>query len=382
MIFWIITALLTAVASITVMYPFLRKQKAAADTEHDLAVYRDQLAELEIEVKRGLIAKEDAAEARAEIGRRIIKLTGSGEPVDDGHQPRSSGRLIAAAGILAVPLISWGLYGYLGSPGVPAMPLAQRMESDPARASVEELIGRAETHLASNPQDAKGWETLAPVYMRLGRFQDAARAFDQLIALQGPSAGTQAMLGEALVGTTGGIVTADAVAAFEKALTLDAKEPRARFFIGLARAQEGKLTEARALWGEMVTDLPESSPWHAVAQEALSGNAESGDTSAGETTAPNVAEPTVGEPVPGNADGQMEMIEGMVAGLDARLRENPNDAEGWQRLVRSYIVLQRTDDAQDALQRGISALGNDSAAARELAVFANELGISLPEGEL
>ncbi len=382
MIFWIITALLTAVASITVMYPFLRKQKAAADTEHDLAVYRDQLAELEIEVKRGLISKEDAAEARAEIGRRIIKLTGSGESVDDGHQPRSSGRLIAAAGILAVPLISWGLYGYLGSPGVPAMPLAQRMESDPARASVEELIGRAETHLASNPQDAKGWETLAPVYMRLGRFQDAARAFDQLIALQGPSAGTQAMLGEALVGTTGGIVTADAVAAFEKALTLDAKEPRARFFIGLARAQEGKLTESRALWGEMVTDLPESSPWHAVAQEALSGNAESGDTSTGETTAPNVAEPTVGEPGTGNADGQMEMIEGMVAGLDARLRENPNDAEGWQRLVRSYIVLQRTDDAQDALQRGISALGNDSAAARELAVFANELGISLPEGEL
>src|SRR5690606_2847424 len=176
--------------------------------------------------------------------------------------------------------------------------------------------------------------------------------------------------------------TADAVAAFEKALTLDAKEPRARFFIGLARAQEGKLTEARALWGEMVADLPESSPWHAVAQEALSGNAESGNTSAGETAAPNFAEPTVGEPVPDNADGQMEMIEGMVAGLDARLRENPNDAEGWQRLVRSYIVLQRTDDAQDALQRGISALGNDSAAARELAVFANELGISLPEGEL
>src|SRR5690606_7740597 len=321
-----ITALLTAVASIAVMYPFLRKQKAAADTEHDLAVYRDQLAELEIEVKRGLISKEDAAEARAEIGRRIIKLTASAKPVDDGYHSRSSGRLIAAAGILAVPLISWGLYGFLGSPGVPAMPLAQRMESDPARASVEELIGRAETHLASNPQDAKGWETLAPVYMRLGRFQDAARAFGQLIALQGPSAGTQAMLGEALVGTTGGIVTADAVAAFEKALAHDAQEPRARFFIGLARAQEGKLTDARALWSEMVADLPESSPWHAVAQEALSGNAEGDETVAGETAEP--AETTAAEPAPGNADGQMEMIEGMVAGLDARLRDNPNDLEG------------------------------------------------------
>jgi cytochrome c-type biogenesis protein CcmH len=376
MIFWIITALLTAVASIAVMYPFLRKQKAAADSEHDLAVYRDQLSELENEVKRGLISKEDAAEARAEIGRRILKLTTSADAANEGQRLGSSGRLIAAAGILAIPLISWGLYSYLGSPGVPAMPLAQRLESDPARASVEELIGRAETHLASNPQDVKGWETLAPVYMRLGRFQDAARAFSQLIALQGPSADTQAMLGEALVGTTGGIVTADAVAVFEKALALDAKEPRARFFIGLARAQEGKLADARTVWNEMVADLPASSPWHSVAQEALSGSAGNDQAAAGST------ESAAAEPVPDNADGQMEMIEGMVAGLDARLRDNPNDPEGWQRLIRSYIVLQRKDAAQDALQRGVSALGNDSTAGKELAAFANELGISLPEDEL
>ena len=372
MVFWIITAVLTAAASIAVMYPFLRQRNAAAEVEHDLAVYTDQLSELDNEVKRGLISKEDAAEARAEIGRRIIKLNAAAKPTGEGQRLITMSRFIAAAGILAVPIISWGLYGYLGSPGVPAMPLAARLQSDPARASVEELIGRAETHLASNPQDLKGWETLAPVYMRLGRYQDAARAYSQIIALGGSNASVEAMHGEALVGTSGGIVTAQAVAAFEKALELDPKEPRAQFFVALARAQEGKLDEARALWNQMVTELPQSSPWHAVAREALSGNSSDG----------NPAETAAAEPEADNAESQQDMIEGMVASLDARLRENPDNPEGWQRLVRSYIVLGRDDDARDALERGIKALGDDSAAAKELSAFSRDLGISLPEDKL
>lgn len=372
MVFWIITALLTAAASIAVMYPFLRQQKAAAEAEHDLAVYKDQLSELESEVKRGLIPKDDAAEARAEIGRRIIKLNDATKPSGESRQLAGKSRLVAVAGILAVPIISWGLYGYLGSPGMPAMPLAGRLHSDPAMASIGELIGRAESHLANNPQDIKGWETLAPVYMRLGRYRDAAKAYRQIILLSGSKAGTEAMLGEALVGVSEGIVTSDAVAAFRKALELDPKEPRAQFFIALARAQEGKLEEARNLWSQMVSELPQNSPWHAVAQEALSGHDSNGSS----------AETSDARPEVDNSGAQQDMIEGMVASLDARLRENPDNPEGWQQLVRSYIVLGRQDDARDALKRGMEALGNESAAAEELSIFSRDLGISLPEDEL
>lgn len=361
MTFWIITAVLTASASLAVMYPFLRRSDRTAEGEYDLAVYKDQLAELERDVKRGLISPEDAAEARAEIGRRIIRLNSS-DTRGQGNGSTGMVRVVAAVGILAVPLISWGLYSHLGSPGVPGMPLAERLQNDPANASIAELIARAETHLASNPGDLKGWETLGPVYMRLGRFQDAVRAYRQIIALGGANANTYSVLGEALVGLAEGIVTAEALASFEKTLSMDPKEPRAQFFVGLARAQEGKMDEARALWSQMLTDLPENSPWRDVAKQALAQRNASQTSATGEAP-----------------DGQQQMIEEMVARLDARLQESPNDPEGWQRLVRSYIVLERQDEARAALERGIEALGEDSPSARELRAFAQELGISLPE---
>lgn len=366
MTFWIITAVLTASASLAVMYPFLRRNDSTAEGEYDLAVYKDQLAELDRDVKRGLISTEDAAEARAEIGRRIIRMNAaaSAEGGKSGAAPVV--RIVAAFGILAVPVISWGLYSYLGSPGVPAMPLAERLQNDPAGSSIAELIGRAETHLASNPEDLKGWETLGPVYMRLGRYQDAARAYRQIIALGGANANTYSVLGEALVGMADGVVTAEAVASFEKTLSMDPKEPRAQFFVGLARAQEGKMDEARTLWTNMLADLPENSPWREVAGQALAQRGE------GAASEPANAERQA-------SDDQQQMIEEMVARLDARLKESPNDPEGWQRLVRSYIVLERKEDARAALKRGIKALGEGSPSANDLSTFAQELGITLPE---
>ncbi|GAA4522078.1 c-type cytochrome biogenesis protein CcmI [Chelativorans composti] len=379
MLFWIITAVLTAAASLAVMYPFLRRDKGAAEAAYDLAVYKDQLAELENEVKRGLISEADAAEARAEIGRRILKLNATQERSAAAGTSSKAVRAIAVLGVLAVPVVSWAVYSYLGSPGVPAMPLAARLQEDPANAPISELIARAEAHLASNPDDRRGWEALAPIYMRLGRFADAARAYQQIIALGGATANTYAMLGEALVGIEQGIVTAEAVKAFENALAEDPAEPRSRFFVALAKAQEGKIEEARALWTQMVADLPEGSPWRGIAEEALKGRGPDGEASAQDQA--GSAGPRADGGSQQSPDGQQQMIEEMVARLDARLRESPNDPEGWQRLVRSYIVLQRTDAARDALQRGVKALGENTEAARDLSSFARGLGLVLPEDE-
>jgi cytochrome c-type biogenesis protein CcmH len=80
-----------------------------------------------------------------------------------------------------------------------------------------------------------------------------------------------------------------------------------------------------------------------------------------------------------SAGDRAAMIEGMVARLDDELRKNPTDPEGWRRLVRSYVVLGRKTEAQDALKRGVAALGADSAAARELDRFAASLGLAPTE---
>ncbi len=265
----------------------------------------------------------------------------------------------------------------LGSPGLPDQQLATRLSKNPASSSLEELVARAEQHLRRNPEDGRGWDVLAPIYLRLGRNQDAVIAFGNAIRLSGASAEREAGLGQAIMAAAGGIVTADAQAAFERALAIDAKDPRARFFLAIGYAQEGRVAEARALWTQMKGDLPPDSPWRGAADQQLA-------RTASDSAACEVASSARPAPTPEQVDAakempsedRMAMIEGMVSRLDARLRQNPDDPEGWQRLVRSYHVLGRIAEAKDALARGTRALGDGSEGARRLVAFAAQLGIS------
>lgn len=372
MVFWVIAALLTLAASLAVMRPFLRKNRHSADGgEYDLAVYRDQLSELEQEVRRGIISETDAQEARAEIGRRILRLKQADEAgKEPGSRHAKAVAAIAMAGVLAVPLISWGAYLLLGSPGLPSLPLQARLQQDPSQASIEELIARAEAYLANNPQDARGWEVLAPIYARLGRFGDAATAYRKIIALEGATAERESALGEAMVGEAGGIVTADAEATFERALELDQGNPRARFYMAMAKAQEGDTAAARALWDEMARGLPDDSPWKQAAGQAARGLAASERAGPGGPSQDELADAENMTP-----EARQAMIEGMVASLDAKLRDNPADLEGWRRLVRSYVVLDRRDEAEKALDRALAALGPESEDAKTLVEYASSLGI-------
>lgn len=375
MLFWLAAALMTLAAALAVMLPFLHARgKPAPGTDHDIEVYRDQLDELGREEKRGLIAPAEAEEARAEIGRRILRIgSGPSGPTDGARAGGMRG--VAAAAVLAVPLVSWGVYGLLGSPGVPAQPLQERLSRDPDDSSIEELVARAETHLSANPDDGRGWEVLAPVYYRLGRYSDSAAAYRNAIRVSGASAPREAGLGEALVGAEEGIVSADAEAAFERALELEPRDPRARFFLGMARAQEGDDEEAAGMWREIVSQTPADSPWRGAAREALRQQERAGEPR--DPSGPGEEEMAAAADL--SQEQRAAMIEDMVAGLDARLRENPDDPEGWRRLVRSYSVLGEQDEARAALDRGLAALGPESGEAVELAEFAAGLGIVADE---
>lgn len=168
--FWTIIALITLVAAFAVMRPFLTADSTGGQHgEHALEVYRDQLQELERDVESGLISREEAEEARAELGRRILQV--DDEASSKEHTRRSRDRIaraVAIAAVLFIPAASWGIYGYLGSPDVPAQPLAARQDADPAQASIQELVARAEAQLAQRPDDVRGWKALGPIYARLG----------------------------------------------------------------------------------------------------------------------------------------------------------------------------------------------------------------------
>lgn len=375
MLFWVIAAILTLGASLAVLLPLTGGMKGASPAgDHDLEVYRDQLSELDRDVARGLIQPGEAEEARAEIGRRILRLGAAERPGSANPASSRGARLVASVAVLAVPLLSWGLYGMLGSPDLPSQPLVERLAKSPADSSVDELVARAEAHLAANPSDGKGWDVLAPIYLRLQRFPDAVTAYRNAIRLDGDSAVRQSGLGEAIANAAGGIVSADAQNAFEAALKLDPANAKANFYLGVGLAQEGRKDEAVAAWQKMLGQLPPDSPWRRAVQQAL---AEAGQPAGPPSSGPDAQQMEAAQQM--SPQDRQAMIETMVAGLDDKLKHNPRDEEGWMRLIRSYVVLGKADQARDALGRAVAAFGADSEQARKFTAFAASLGVTATE---
>lgn len=370
MLFWFVAALLTFGASLAVLLPLSRRAaKNDSPAQADIEVYRDQLDEIDRDKTRGLIGEAEAEQARAEIGRRILRLA---DEATTGSATTRTSKFVATLAVAAVPLVSWGIYSAIGSPDMPSQPLQARLDKSPADSSVGELVARAERHLAANPEDGKGWEVLAPIYLRLGRPAESVTAFRNAIRLLGSDAPREAGLGEAIAVSQGGVVSEEARQAFERALTLEPAMPKASFYLALAMAQGGKTDAAAAAWSAMLPALPADSPWRVAVEQAIAeATPQTAADAAPGPTSDQIADAESMAP----ADRQA-MIETMVASLDEKLRANPADREGWMRLVRSYVVLGRADAAREALNRGVAALGKDTTDGKELLALAQSLGLT------
>jgi cytochrome c-type biogenesis protein CcmH len=244
------------------------------------------------------------------------------------------------------------------------------LESQP----VQTLVAQVEQHIERNPNDGRGWEVLAPVYLRLGRFDDAVKARRNALALNGESATRQADLGEALAAASNGIVTADAKTAFDRALALNAQDAKSGFYVGLAAEQDGQRDKAAGIWKALLAGAPADAPWAPTVREALAGI---GVTPA--QTAPAITPGPSSEDVAaaaGMSEAERgEMVRGMVARLADKLRQDGADLDGWLRLVRAYMVLGERDKAHAALADARRALAGDPDKIRRIDELAAGLGL-------
>jgi cytochrome c-type biogenesis protein CcmH len=266
-----------------------------------------------------------------------------------------------------MPFAALALYLVLGSPELPGEPLAARLNAPTQQQDVATLVARVEDHLKQSPDDGKGWEIVAPVYMRLGRPEDAAQAYANVIRILGSTAEREADRGEALVAAARGTVSADAHAAFDRANRLDPAALRPRFYLALALGQDGKRDEAIAAWQGLLAGAPEDQPWVKVARAELA------KLEAGTAPGPTGADVAAAGNMP--PEQRLAMIEGMVGSLAAKLEENPADGEGWARLLRSYMVLGRPDDAKTALAKARTALAANAAVLADVNRAAKEAGV-------
>ncbi|KPF65496.1 hypothetical protein IP69_17515 [Bosea sp. AAP35] len=362
MLIWIIFAVMTGAAVFSLLWPLSRSGMTAfADVADATSLYRAQLGEIERDLARRLIAPTEAEAARAEAARRLLRA--SGEQADPAGETESSLRRRRASSALAlscVPLLALLVYGAYGSPGQPDQPLAARLQADPSQQDFALALTRIETHLANNPSDGKGWSVIAPVYLRQGRYDEAANAFASAIRHGATSSETVAGLGEARTLAAGGVVTAAARESLVEAVRLDPSNARARFFLAIGKEQDGDVQGAIAALRTLLADAAADAPWSMTVRQRLARL--EAEASGGDLAALPPAE-------------QQVAVRAMVDGLAERLKAGGGTLPEWTRLIRSQTVLGDKSAARTALATARERLSQDAAALAALDALAVELAL-------
>src|SRR5277367_6491484 len=261
---WFVLAGMAACAVMAALWPLLRPSPPmkADPAANEAAFYKAQLEEIRRDVERGLLPQGEAESARAEAARRLI--ASASEP-SEAPLPARRTRLAAAVLVaVGLPAIAFSLYGRIGQPMLPDEPLASRKVTPQTDGGIEAAVAAVEARLTAKPDDGKGWAVIAPVYMRLERYSDAAHAYAEALRLLGEDPSRRAAYGEALVAVAGGVVTDDARQAFDRALTDQPGQPQARYYVALAAEQEGKKADAVRDYRALLADSPPDAPWVAM----------------------------------------------------------------------------------------------------------------------
>lgn len=366
MTLWFVFALMTAAAIFAVLWPLGRVTGATARGGRESVVYKDQLAEVGRDADAGLIGQVEAQAARVEISRRLLASTEAEREVPEQARPRLR-RAVAVLALLGLPCLAIALYLPLGTPAMQDFPLAERTRAPSAAEPLANLVAQVEAHLEKNPTDGRGWTVVAPVLFKLGRFDDAARAFRNSITYAGDTASRRSDLGEAIAAAANGVVTAEAKTEFERAVAQDPGEAKARFFLGLSAEQDGRAADAAAIWRGMLEQAPADAPWRPMVQGALQR--------VGGPAMPKLSDDTVAAAQGMSSADRGEMIRGMVEGLASRLSKDGSDVQGWLRLVRAYMVMGERDKATAAVSDGRAALGNDAERLKQLNDGLKSLGL-------
>jgi cytochrome c-type biogenesis protein CcmH len=365
MTLWFVFALMTVAAIFAVLWPLSRGSSAPAGGS-EAVVYRDQLAEIDRDVAAGLIGVSEAEAARVEIGRRLLAAA-DGQRDLPARSNLGLRRASAIVALVGLPIAAVTLYLALGSPRLGDFPLASRMRTADVNQPLDNMVAQVAAHLERNPTDGRGWTVLAPVLARLGRYDDAVRAYRNAIAYAGDGAERRADLGEVLAGAAGGVVTAEAKAEFERAVAQNADEPKARYFLGLAAEQDGRQADAAAIWRGMLAKAPADAPWRPLIEAAL--------VRVGAPVAPALSDDAMAAAKDMKETDRSAMIRGMVDRLATRLKQNGDDVEGWLRLMRAYMVMGERDKAASALVEARQAVAKDTERLRQLNEGVKNLGL-------
>lgn len=259
--------------------------------------------------------------------------------------------------------------------------------ADPA-STPDQAITQLEAKLKADPRNLEGWQMLGWAFFQTGRYAEAATAYRRATTLAPNNATMWSSLGEAIVHTAAEPVMPPAASeAFAKALAIDAKDPRARYWAAAAKDLGGDPAGAIDGWLALLADTPNGAPWEQGLRETIAAVGKRKNIAVDQRLAAVKQAAPVGQAgaaIPGPSREQMAlaaklppgqqqaMVTGMVEGLETKLKANPANPDGWIMLMRSRMTLGEANKASAAYRDGLAA---NPAARDQLAAAAKELGV-------
>jgi cytochrome c-type biogenesis protein CcmH len=353
MTIWLLALLLTAIACATLYYAGAGRTVNAGASVIDAttAHFRAQLQAIDADAAAGRLGASEALAARGELARELIRLKS-----ETADAPAIGGKAAVWVPVVLVAVLALGTYYFIGRPDLPAEPLADRAAETGAGISLDAAIKTIEARLAANPGDLRGWQVIAPAYMQLGRYADAAKALRKVNELAPPTADSLTNLGEALMMESNGSVVGEPLDMFRQAAALDPKHVRSRYYIAGEETRTGDYSAAVRDWTALLALGKGDEPWVVTAKNGLA-------------LANAGLHPESAPPAPNEAQ-----IAAMVDGLDARLKAQGGSIDEWTQLVRSRLVQGNTSAAQLAYDAARKAYP-DSKVRTELDVLAADNGL-------
>ncbi|SEN62869.1 c-type cytochrome biogenesis protein CcmI [Palleronia pelagia] len=402
-LFWLITGALVVLTLLPVVMALLRGGGDGRGT--DLAIYRDQLAEVERDLERGLLSEDEAARTRIEVQRRMLDADRRERGVVS-RLPRGTALVFGGVIALSAAAGTFALYSLLGAPGYPDLPLAERIaqadaarDRRPSQAEAEaqaapmmpeppeldpdfdRLLTQLRQVMDERPDDLQGYRLLARNEAAIGNFPAARAAQERLVELLGPDVTAEdlAMWGELMVLSAGGFVSSEAEAVLDRALAADPRNGRAAYYKGLALAQIGRPDQAFAIWRGLLERGPEEAPWI----EPVRGQIGQVAAAAGiryDAPAPAAPRGPTAADMEAAADMSPEdlqaMIGNMVSGLSQRLATEGGPSSDWARLIVALSVLGQTDRARAILDEARGVFAGSQPDLDAIAAAADRAGLS------
>jgi cytochrome c-type biogenesis protein CcmH len=398
MVFWIIVIVLAALVASLLILALLRGRPGAEPAAaYDLRVYRDQLAEVDRDLTRGLINDGDAERIRAEVSRRILAADAALQRETSSEKRPLMGTRVVTT-LLAVVVVGGSalLYSNLGAPGYRDLSQAMRIEmaqdlreTRPSQAEAEadlppvaprpnvsqdylDLVEKLRQTVAKRPDDLQGQTLLARNEAVMGNYIAAHKAQAEILRIKGDAAEASdyADLADMMILAVNGYVSPEAEASLKTALKLDPRDGPSRYYWGLMMAQTGRPDVAFRIWEKLLNESSPDAPW----VPPIRANLEQTAARAGvKYTLPAATAPS-GAPLAGpsaadvQAAGDMTdeerqaMIRSMVEQLSERLGTEGGSPQEWARLIGALGVLGDADRARAIYDNAAEVFaGNDAA---------------------